>query len=506
MPENDTISPAKWTVMIYMAANDKVSNKASEIFFRDLNEIGRKLDSLGKPCEVNILLQVYLKWNSEEEKNQYRAKRFKIHFDFEKSDPIDTLGPNVKMGDTEALTGFITWCKTNYPAKKYLLLLWGHGTGSGLFQAEIEEVNDQLKEIAGFELKDIQTKENLNLKELISGQQLIFAPGTNEAKFNIYYKTDKEEVTDTITVTKQLIRQFKNNPKYFLRSDNPETLAKLRGYITSEPNLDALTGTEVNRSLKSCFGSEGKIDLLLILGCCMQLVEYGYEIGEHCRYYVASEELIFFEGYNYYDTFSTLIENPSMNEKELGTKLVQDTVRRADYNDEETKYIAISCVDLQKSRKLAEFIDNLAQKFLTAPEELKYQIRHSRGECSHFGERSYSSFIDIVWFLKRICHNISELDNYSELRQEIKDLIRYIEEEYIVEAFIGENKIPKPEQLRSLGGHGVAIYFPETMEDHLEDEERGKYFNRNEKLYTDKFSKFNKWNNMFFEYMKASTT
>ncbi len=509
MAQTKAKPPVKWTVMIYMAANDRTSDAAARVFLNELEELGRAMVSAQQPPLVNIVLQAYLNWNSNGGEKDYRIKRFAILPDFDKKEPIDTLDADVSMGDGGTLSKFIAWSKENFPAEKYVLLLWGHGTGSGMFQADLEEAVSEVKpNLPGFSIIHPVTNAPLLLEELLSDDYPMFNNPEAEAQVYIKYADPDQEnkmVTETINICKRRVRSFRSKNKFYLKSPNSELFNQLRQFIISRPNLDGLVGRELNKSLEKNFETDPKLDLLVVMGCCMQMVEFGYEIREYCRYYVASEELMFFDGYNYHQSFLTLINNPDMNAEELGQKIVQDTIEKSGYSEEEKKYIAISCVDLRKSEQLARSIHSLATEMLECPAHLKDQIRHSRNECSHFGERSYSSsFIDITWFLKRLLHNISDISDLSALRTKIKELISLIEDEYIVQAYIGENKKPKPDQLRSLGGHGVAIYFPDTEEDHKDDEERGKYFNRTETDYVNSFSAGNRWNEMIFDYMKEA--
>src|SRR3989339_1466776 len=36
---------------------------------------------------------------------------------------------NVDMGDYKRVVDFVAWAKTNYPAKRYMLIIWNHGSG-----------------------------------------------------------------------------------------------------------------------------------------------------------------------------------------------------------------------------------------------------------------------------------------------------------------------------------------------------------------------------------------
>ena len=44
------------------------------------------------------------------------------------STPVEDLG-ELNMGDPQTLYDFIYWSMTNYPADKYFLILWDHGSG-----------------------------------------------------------------------------------------------------------------------------------------------------------------------------------------------------------------------------------------------------------------------------------------------------------------------------------------------------------------------------------------
>jgi hypothetical protein len=56
------------------------------------------------------------------------------------------------------------------------------------------------------------------------------------------------------------------------------------------------------------------------------MVEFGYEIRKYCNYYIASEELMFWEGYNY-KKLSHGFRNPTMPAKDLAEFLVTDATK-----------------------------------------------------------------------------------------------------------------------------------------------------------------------------------
>jgi hypothetical protein len=503
-------SNAKWTVMIYMAADDEPSYNASIDFRKELFAIGEELDKLGAQSKVNILLQVYLDWDTTGSNPDFRAKRFKIKTAFESEKPETTLNPKVSMGNSNTLTRFINWCKKKYPAEKYLLLLWGHGTGSGLFSADLQATYNELKQKRpDLSMVEVNSGQKVTLTELLRHDSPFFNNPDNRSKeITIrlaFTDENNQEFSDILTATQEKSTFFRNNPKFFLRFNNPSTINKLRSDLTAKSNLDGLIGKELDKSLAKSFGDRSKIDLVVVMGCCMQMVEFGYEIRKHCRHYVASEELIFFEGYNYFDTFSSLLKSPKWSARNLAENFIIKTPKKDDYTKEEKGFLAISAVDLEKSNRLFSEINTISKELTNNFEELKELVRKARLKCSHFGEQSYrSSFIDIIWFLESLRKILRTKKLHPRLCNKIDSLKSFLEEKYIIKSFIGEKKEPKRRQERTMGGYGVGIYFPSSLQDHIDDEERGKYFNRKETAFVNTFSKNNNWNKLIFQYMKTT--
>jgi hypothetical protein len=496
---------AKWTIMVYMAADDQSSYDAAVEFLAELEALGQELDERGGAAKVNILLQAYLDWQTEKgAEPMYEAKRFRVQSQFMLK-PERYKAKNILMGSSNELANFIKWCKRKYKAERYMLLLWGHGTGSGMFSAEIQDAYTRLlKDAPDFTITDLITGRRVTIAEILRPDSSFFNNPENKARFSINYTNQNNlVVTDILTARKESSDIFKNKPKYVLEFNNPAIEERLKPYCESRSKLDGLIGRELNISLEKSFGKNGKLDLLVIMACCMQMVEFGYEIRKHCRFYATSEELMFFEGYNYFDTILDLIKRPGISPRNLGIKFIEQIPNKKDYNEADRDFMALSCVNLEKIDKIERGINDIAKQLYNNYERLDEVIRKTRLQCSHFGENSYrSSFIDIVWFLKKLNKNLAEKRLNRGLRRKIKSIRFALQKQYIIEEYIGERKKPKPEQDKSIGGHGVAIYFPSSEQDHLNDEDRGRYFNRNEKDYVNTFSKKNYWNNMIFEYMK----
>ena len=79
--------------------------------------------------------------------------------------PADGWEENVPMGDSDTMRDFIDWCKRRCPAERYLLLLWGHGTGSGMFERDIEQTFRNLKaNFPDFTITDPETEQLIDIK------------------------------------------------------------------------------------------------------------------------------------------------------------------------------------------------------------------------------------------------------------------------------------------------------------------------------------------------------
>lgn len=111
------------TIMIYMCGTDLESRSSMATY--DLQEIIKAKIS----DKVNIIIETggTLKWqnNFVNSKTNQRFKATKDGFKLIEKD----LGKK-SMVDPDTLADFIKYCKANYPADRYSLILWDHGGGS----------------------------------------------------------------------------------------------------------------------------------------------------------------------------------------------------------------------------------------------------------------------------------------------------------------------------------------------------------------------------------------
>ncbi|MBU4509948.1 hypothetical protein KJ830_02760, partial [bacterium] len=115
----------EWTVMVYLDADNDLESAG----INDINE----MEMIGSTTEVNIVVQAdripdYDTSNS----NWTTTRRYYITQDNDpyiiNSQLISDLG-ELNMGNPQTLIDFASWAVSNYPAKKYLLVIWNHGGG-----------------------------------------------------------------------------------------------------------------------------------------------------------------------------------------------------------------------------------------------------------------------------------------------------------------------------------------------------------------------------------------
>ncbi|MCF0115977.1 MAG: peptidase C11, partial [Erysipelotrichaceae bacterium] len=111
------------TVLIYMCATDLEANYGAAS--NDINEMAYATQS----DKVNVILQTggTKKWkNSVMSANS--TQRWQISS--KSLVPLDQKLGQLNMVDPNTLTDFIKWGVKNYPADRYMLILWDHGGGS----------------------------------------------------------------------------------------------------------------------------------------------------------------------------------------------------------------------------------------------------------------------------------------------------------------------------------------------------------------------------------------
>jgi len=106
----------EWTVMIFV--NGK--NDLADFGLLDLNE----MEAVGSTAKMNVVVEMGL---LNKGVKRYFVKKDK-DASYVTSPVVQDLG-SPDMGDWKHLAEFANWAKTAYPAKRYMLVIWNHGSG-----------------------------------------------------------------------------------------------------------------------------------------------------------------------------------------------------------------------------------------------------------------------------------------------------------------------------------------------------------------------------------------
>ncbi|OGR80837.1 MAG: hypothetical protein A2X32_09560 [Elusimicrobia bacterium GWC2_64_44] len=115
----------EWTIMVFL--NSK--NNLEKYGLLDVNE----MEKIGSSDKVNIVVEMgRINGYATNDGDWKTTRRFlvKKDSDFTKiTSPILADLGKTDMGDYKSLITFVKWAKMTYPAKKYALIVWNHGSG-----------------------------------------------------------------------------------------------------------------------------------------------------------------------------------------------------------------------------------------------------------------------------------------------------------------------------------------------------------------------------------------
>jgi hypothetical protein len=381
----DTTSPnADWTVMVYFAADNELESAA----FANL-EMMKKVGSIhGK---LNLLAQLDTRSSSQTFRYRLRDETTRLE-----EDVIPPVLPEINTGDPAELTAFIKWGRDNYPAERYLLVLWGHGNG---WQQLIEP-----NRAAG-----LTTNAVIKPEKPQSGHTL----GVNfQGKMRAYPCSEaaQKQASDTLClrgthlladgVTTNLLAEVEDAG--LLGDHNPQTLAR--------NSKDVLKLEELKKALANAGGT---IDILGMDACLMGFAEVGYAVRDSVKYLVASEDTVARDSWPYDRILRHLQTNSKMSPEELSTWIVRDYLR---FYQEQGRDATLATCNLKNWGGLQEALRGLTETLCAAlddpkrRDEVRAQVVLARAYTQSFFVPNYVDLYDF-------CHRLSLLTTEDDIRE-----------------------------------------------------------------------------------------
>ena len=324
--------------MVYMAGDNDLSAAGDY----DIEEMRR----VGSTDRVNILVEF-------DNAGDQGTRRFRIGKNGA-GEAVESLG-ETDSGSPEVLSSFIEWAAENYPAERYALILWNHG--GGWEPSEVERI------ARAVDAPDFDPRESSERSSGTLGRVL-----------------------------------FRSSLERVLRLSGPTE----RAICSDDGSGHSLDAIELGRVIAAGAGTTGQpFDLLGMDACLMSNLEVAYQVRDHVRYIVASEEKAPGEGWPYQRILSRLTANPHMATEALGRAIVADYLAfftEDDFGDIVTQ----AAIDLQKLPALTGPLDELAGR-LTA------DMAAAFGHIWKAQVKSASFFGGTLWDLGLFCERLQVL-------------------------------------------------------------------------------------------------
>ncbi len=415
----------EWTVMIYFAAPDQA---LTDVAFGHLDN----LQKLGSSDRVHVVGQL-------DTFTTPTASRFFVKVGGG-LDQID-LPVNPNTGAVDDLVDFVKWVKdSGHEAKRYLLVLNGHGNGAEDFPGDesspFEAVLPQAIALPDFAEKPGVTLELGNAPEALavaSESTGLSAEFVNTAAISA-------------SATKMALAIIPDN---------------------SPP--DALTSRELKEALdqsKDVLGVE-KIHIVGMDACLMSMVEIARQISDASALMVASEQTIPTKSWPYREIIEKLEKNPTFEPPELANLIVGEYVAFYEASPDKEQ-VALSVCDLGKTGELTKAMGDLVKVLqpCLSIKELRLALVKARFSALSF---FISDFIDLFDFcseligtleqepFKASCSEIAAL--CEEVRKACKAVMQKIRPD-VGTGFVAKSAITFPAKSLIAKASGISIYFP----------------------------------------------
>jgi hypothetical protein len=342
------------------------------------------------------------------------------------------------MGDPKVLKDFLVWGAKNYPAERYMVVIWNHGSG--------------------WDDENVYRAVRGALKRSVAYKKHAVGRPARGAKRAV-------PLSQVRAVSK---RKFKNA----LFSSTVEQAVQKRAIAFDDDAQDFLDNLELKRVLtaaRKAFG--GKIDVLGMDACLMNMAEVAYQVRNTAQVLVGSQEVEPTDGWPYHTVLRDLAKKPDMTPAELGKVIVDRYLASYGANEGVTQ----SALDLSLCRSLEGAMDKLAAVLIGAlpGDDARLGMLQARQAVRDYDTRDY---IDLVHF----CQLLRKFSGSAAIHAACDAVDGAATKLVLASGFKGTGV---------KNSNGVSIYFPE-----------GSISPLYAKL---DFARNNKWNEMLKAYFDA---
>ncbi len=382
--------------MVYLAGDNNLDAAGVD----DLLE----MKAVGSTADVNIVAQFDRQGKGLQTRRFYLRKGDNLD-----ADVVAELG-ETNTGDPAVLTDFATWAITTYPAQRYMLVIWNHGSG--------------------WDDSDI------------------YEAARDEASLNITHRSRTVQPANDVAlgnVSLGRLRRISSGRKRraLFRSTIIESI-RARAIAFDDNAMDFLDNIELKRSLNEIKSlTKRKIDVLGMDACLMNMIEVGYQLRTSASILVGSEELEPGDGWPYDAILAELIQKPKMKGAELARLIVASYLRSYPASEPVTQ----SATNLTVSAPLLRAVDALAQSLLAArsDDSVVLGLYRARQKAQAYDVPDY---VDLADLCKQIRTNVSQ-----------QAIVAACE---AVERALAQSVLATGYKTKQMAGStGISIYYPQ---------------------------------------------
>lgn len=364
---------AEWTVMIYLCGTDLESDGA--MASGNLTEIAQTMPN----DSVNVVIETggTKQWYAQGVGLDIDPKKLQRYSYDENGYALVEEAPLQNMASADTLSDFVSWGKANYPAEKYMLVLWDHGGGSvtGL-------IVDELHDNAVMSLDELQRgleQSGVQLEALLLDTCLMATLETAQAAQSTthYMIASQETVPGQGTDYKSWLQKLYNDPE----CDGQRFGRKLCDAVQQKY-------AELNDEYSSKFLTYSVIDLTKLDAVSAAFDQMFIEVGG-----LLADPNAFFDFGNAitraeHCTYPTMVDLYNMAELARGNGVSNATVNKLTAAIEDAVVYNIKGLNRSYSHGLS---------FYYEPSAHPYQLDHYARACKSAAYLAYLDAVNLSW-------------------------------------------------------------------------------------------------------------
>jgi hypothetical protein len=413
-----TAQKADWTIMVFMNAKNNLECAGLANF--------SQIATVGSNDHLNLVVEL-----GRPSKNRYTndeggwtgVLRFRVTQNMHPVpssaiNPDDANVRNADMGDAATLADFVGWSEQQYPAQRYMLIIWNHGQGWRLYQTQHQSVR---------------------------------------------------KATLVPALYKYGLASREQEPKPCNGPAGETLTGGVRSVSFDEDTGSFLYNRAIQKTLKGMH-----LDILGFDACLMAMLEAAYAFRQTADLMIASEELVPGDGWNYTSWLQHLRDHPEMKPPDLAKNIVQSYKEiYGDAGDTTLSVIELQQID-EVFRRLSRF-SLLVKSRLATQAEIFASARLSFRTFGDWYADSWADCqgskvvrflgIDLDQFLTLYAAQSKDADIRKEAARTKEALKRAIVNNYTSSVSAGADH----------WATGLAIYFPSTELDYQCDPDKDGY-------------------------------